>query len=59
MTAGRVAVGPFLACRWAATVPAGRIGTAGEIADTVAYLGSDAASYLHGTVLMAAGGVTA
>jgi meso-butanediol dehydrogenase / (S,S)-butanediol dehydrogenase / diacetyl reductase len=45
--------------RWAATVPAGRIGTAGEIADTVAYLASDAASYLHGTVLMADGGVTA
>jgi meso-butanediol dehydrogenase / (S,S)-butanediol dehydrogenase / diacetyl reductase len=45
--------------RWAATVPAGRIGTAAEIADTVAYLASDAASYLHGTVLMADGGVTA
>jgi NAD(P)-dependent dehydrogenase (short-subunit alcohol dehydrogenase family) len=45
--------------RWAATIPAGRIGTAAEIADTVAYLASDAASYLHGTVLMADGGVTA
>ncbi|HEY6481707.1 MAG TPA: SDR family NAD(P)-dependent oxidoreductase [Streptosporangiaceae bacterium] len=45
--------------RWAATVPAGRMGTAGEIADTVAYLASDAASYLHGSVLMADGGVTA
>ena len=45
--------------RWAATVPAGRIGTAGEIADTVVYLASGAASYLHGAVLMADGGVTA
>jgi NAD(P)-dependent dehydrogenase (short-subunit alcohol dehydrogenase family) len=45
--------------RWAATIPAGRIGTAAEIADTVAYLASGAASYLHGTVLMADGGVTA
>jgi NAD(P)-dependent dehydrogenase (short-subunit alcohol dehydrogenase family) len=40
-------------------VPAGRIGTAGEIADIVAYLAFDAASYRHGTVLVAAGGVTA
>ena len=45
--------------RWAATFPARRIGTAGEIADGVAYLASDAASYLHGAVLMADGGVTA
>jgi meso-butanediol dehydrogenase / (S,S)-butanediol dehydrogenase / diacetyl reductase len=70
VTAGRVAVvtgaagGPFrqdpgALDRWAATVPAGRIGTGAEIADTVAYLASGAASYLHGTVLMADGGVTA
>jgi NAD(P)-dependent dehydrogenase (short-subunit alcohol dehydrogenase family) len=45
--------------RWAATVPARRIGTAGEIAAAVAYLASDGASYLQGTVLMADGGVTA
>jgi NAD(P)-dependent dehydrogenase (short-subunit alcohol dehydrogenase family) len=45
--------------RWALTVPARRIGTAREIADGVAYLASDGASYLHGAVLMADGGVTA
>jgi NAD(P)-dependent dehydrogenase (short-subunit alcohol dehydrogenase family) len=45
--------------RWASTVPARRIGTAREIADGVAYLASDGASYLHGAVLMADGGVTA
>jgi len=45
--------------RWASTIPARRIGTAQEIADGVAYLASDGASYLHGAVLMADGGVTA
>jgi NAD(P)-dependent dehydrogenase (short-subunit alcohol dehydrogenase family) len=45
--------------RWAATIPARRIGTAREIADGVAYLASDGASYLHGAVLMADGGGTA
>jgi NAD(P)-dependent dehydrogenase (short-subunit alcohol dehydrogenase family) len=45
--------------RWASTIPARRIGTAEEIADGVAYLASDGASYLQGAVLMADGGVTA
>jgi NAD(P)-dependent dehydrogenase (short-subunit alcohol dehydrogenase family) len=45
--------------RWAATIPARRIGSAREIADSVAYLASDSASYLYGAVLMADGGVTA
>lgn len=45
--------------RWAATLPARRIGTAREIADGVAYLASDGASYLYGAVLMADGGGTA
>jgi NAD(P)-dependent dehydrogenase (short-subunit alcohol dehydrogenase family) len=45
--------------RWASTIPARRIGTAQEIADGVAYLASDGASYLQGAVLMADGGVTA
>jgi NAD(P)-dependent dehydrogenase (short-subunit alcohol dehydrogenase family) len=45
--------------RWAASIPARRIGTAREIADGVAYLASDGASYLYGAVLMADGGGTA
>lgn len=45
--------------RWASTMPARRIGTPREIADGVAYLASDGASYLHGAVLMVDGGVTA
>jgi NAD(P)-dependent dehydrogenase (short-subunit alcohol dehydrogenase family) len=45
--------------RWASTLPARRIGTAEEIADGVAYLASDGASYLQGAVLMADGGATA
>jgi NAD(P)-dependent dehydrogenase (short-subunit alcohol dehydrogenase family) len=45
--------------RWASTIPARRIGTAREIADGVAYLASDGASYLYGAVLMADGGGTA
>jgi NAD(P)-dependent dehydrogenase (short-subunit alcohol dehydrogenase family) len=45
--------------RWAATIPARRIGTAREIADGVAYLASDGASYRYGAVLMADGGGTA
>jgi NAD(P)-dependent dehydrogenase (short-subunit alcohol dehydrogenase family) len=44
---------------WATTVPARRIGTASEIAETIAFLASPGASYLHGAVLMADGGSTA
>lgn len=39
--------------------PAGRIGSPDEIAATVAYLASDDASYLQGSVVMVDGGVTA
>jgi NAD(P)-dependent dehydrogenase (short-subunit alcohol dehydrogenase family) len=45
--------------QWAATVPARRIGTPDDIADTIAFLASAAAGYVHGAVLMADGGVTA
>ncbi len=45
--------------RWASGIPAGRMGTPGEIADGVAFLASTGGSYLHGAVLMVDGGVTA
>ena len=45
--------------QWAATVPARRIGTPDDIAETIAFLASGAARYIHGAVLMADGGVTA
>jgi len=45
--------------RWAGTIPARRIGTAGEVADVISFLASASGSYLHGSVLMVDGGGTA
>jgi NAD(P)-dependent dehydrogenase (short-subunit alcohol dehydrogenase family) len=45
--------------QWASRLPAGRMGTPEEIADGVAFLASDGASYLYGAVLMVDGGGTA
>jgi len=44
---------------FAARTPAGRIGHPADIADAVAFLASDEASYLQGAVMMVDGGVTA
>ena len=39
--------------------PRGRIGTPEDVADAVAFLASDGASYMHGSTLVVDGGVTA
>jgi NAD(P)-dependent dehydrogenase (short-subunit alcohol dehydrogenase family) len=39
--------------------PLGRLGTPEEIADAIAYLASDAASFVTGSVLVIDGGLTA
>ncbi len=41
------------------SVPAGRIGTPDDVADAVAFLASEGASYMHGSTLVVDGGVTA
>jgi NAD(P)-dependent dehydrogenase (short-subunit alcohol dehydrogenase family) len=41
------------------SVPAGRIGTPQDVAEAVAFLASDSASYMHGSTLVVDGGVTA
>jgi NAD(P)-dependent dehydrogenase (short-subunit alcohol dehydrogenase family) len=41
------------------SVPAGRIGTPEDVADAVAFLASDGASYMHGSTLVVDGGSTA
>jgi len=38
------------------SIPLGRIGTLEEVADVVAFLASDRAGYIHGTIINVSGG---
>ena len=49
---------PKLRAAWNAAVPLGRAAEATEIAEAIAFLLSDAASYIHGAVLPVDGGLT-
>ncbi|MDP2706348.1 MAG: SDR family oxidoreductase, partial [Burkholderiales bacterium] len=40
------------------TIPLGRVGEAGEVANVIAFLGSDAASYITGTCINVDGGLS-
>jgi citronellol/citronellal dehydrogenase len=44
---------------WARTIPMGRLGTPDEVANVIAFLASDQASYLTGSVITVDGGADA
>ena len=58
LTAGAKAM-PGLEEDWHDTIPMGRAGTPEEMAEVIAFLASDAASYVTGAVFVADGGQTA
>jgi len=56
---GRIAGGTERIAAVAATIPAGRVGTADEVADAILFLASDRSSYITGQILAVNGGKTA
>lgn len=58
LTAGAATM-PGLEAAWHDTIPMGRAGTPEEMAEVIAFLASDAASYVTGTIMVADGGQTA
>ncbi len=58
LTAGAAAM-PGLEAAWHDTIPMGRAGTPEEMAEVIAFLASDAASYVTGAAFVADGGQTA
>jgi meso-butanediol dehydrogenase/(S,S)-butanediol dehydrogenase/diacetyl reductase len=58
LTAGAAAM-PGLEEAWHDTIPMGRAGTPEEMAEVIAFLASDAASYITGATIVADGGQTA
>lgn len=50
---------PGLEADWHRSIPMGRPGTAEEMADVIAFLASDAASYMTGAIVVADGGQSA
>ena len=58
LTAGAASL-PGLEADWHDTIPLGRPGTPEEMAEVIAFLASDAASYMTGSIVVAAGGQTA
>ncbi|HXY44899.1 MAG TPA: SDR family oxidoreductase [Acidimicrobiales bacterium] len=58
-TEGLDQYGPEQVAAWERAVPLGRLGTAAEVGDVIAWLVSPAASYITGTTIVVDGGVDA